>query len=129
EQLLTGTPIQESGFMAAIAITRTAHPNQPPPDDSLRFGNVFSDHMFVMDYHEGRGWHDLRIIPYQPFSIDPATCVLHYGQAVFDGLKAFRGADGVIRLFRAPDHAARLGRSSERLCIPAIAPELVLQSL
>lgn len=115
--------------MPAIAITRTAHPKQPPSDDSLRFGNVFSDHMFVMDYHEGRGWHDPRIIPYQPFTMDPATCVLHYGQAVFDGLKAFRGADGVIRLFRAPDHARRLNRSSERLCIPPLDPDMVLQSL
>lgn len=114
--------------MSAIAITRTNHPKQPPPDESLRFGNVFSDHMFVMDYHSGRGWHDPRIIPYQPFSMDPATCVLHYGQAIFDGLKAFRGADRLIRLFRAPDHAARLNRSAERVCIAPLDPEMVLQS-
>jgi len=114
--------------MMPIAVTRTTQPKQPPADESLRFGNVFADHMFVMDYHTGRGWHDARIVPYQPFSLDPATCVLHYGQAVFDGLKAFRGVDGVIRLFRARDHAARLNRSGERLCIPPLDPEMVQQS-
>jgi branched-chain amino acid aminotransferase len=114
--------------MPPIAVTRTTRPKHPPADESLRFGNVFSDHMFVMDYHEGRGWHDPRIVPYQPFSMDPATCVLHYGQAVFDGLKAFRGTDRAIRVFRAPDHAARLNRSAERLCIPPLDTALVRDS-
>lgn len=114
--------------MSAIALTRTTRPKQRPADETLRFGNVFSDHMFVMDYDEGHGWQEPRIVPYQPFSMDPATCVLHYGQAVFDGLKAFRGADRAIRLFRAPDHAARLNRSAERLCIPPLDTALVEES-
>ncbi len=114
--------------MTEFPITRTTAPKQPPADETLRFGRVFTDHMFVMDYHADRGWHDPRITPYQPFVLDPATCVLHYGQAVFDGLKAFRGPDGRIRIFRAPDHAARLNRSSERLCIPAIDTEIVEES-
>ncbi|MBV9785026.1 MAG: branched-chain amino acid aminotransferase [Acidisphaera sp.] len=114
--------------MAAIAVTRTAHPKPRPADDTLAFGNVFTDHMFLMDYHQDRGWHDPRIVPYGPFTLDPATCVLHYAQAVFDGLKAFRGQDGAVRLFRAPKHAERLNRSCERLCIPRLDPELILQS-
>ena len=86
--------------MTQIAITRTTSPKQPPADETLAFGKVFTDHMFLMDYDEGKGWHDPRIVPYGPFTLDPATCVLHYGQAIFDGLKAFRGQDGRVRLFR-----------------------------
>jgi len=114
--------------MPEIAVTRTTQPKPRPADDGLGFGKVFTDHMFVMEYHAGRGWHDPRIIPYQPFSLDPATCVLHYAQAVFDGLKAFRGGDGAVRLFRAPRHAERLNRSCERLCIPPLDAGLVEQS-
>src|SRR5215472_1555874 len=102
----------------AIAVTRAARLRPRPADDALQFGTVFTDHMFQLDYTEGRGWHDPRVVPYQPFSIDPASAVLHYAQAIFDGLKAFRGSDGVIRLFRGATHAERLNRSCERLCIP-----------
>lgn len=114
--------------MSDIAITLCSKPKVKTPDDALRFGTVFTDHMFVMDYLEGRGWHSPRIVPYQPFTLDPATAVLHYAQAVFDGLKAFRGADGVIRLFRPSKHAERLNRSCERLCIPALDPDMVVRS-
>jgi branched-chain amino acid aminotransferase len=85
--------------------------------------------MFLMNYEIGTGWHDPRIVPYAPFSLDPATCVLHYGQAIFDGLKAFRGQDGQIRLFRAGDHARRLNRSAGYLCIPELDPDLVQESI
>ena len=112
----------------AIPVTRAAHLKPRPADDALQFGTVFTDHMFQLDYTEGRGWHDPRIVPYQSFSVDPASAVLHYAQAVFDGLKAFRGSDGVIRLFRAAAHAERLNRSCERLCIPTLDPELVQES-
>ena len=115
--------------MVPFSFTRSDHPKPPPADDTLRFGKVFTDHMFIMDYHEGQGWHDPRIIPYQPFVMDPATCVLHYGQAVFDGLKAFRGRDGHIRIFRTPDHALRLNRSCEYVCIPPLDPEMVEESI
>ncbi len=111
-----------------IAITRAAKLKARPADDALQFGTVFTDHMFVMDHTEGRGWHDPRITPYQPFQLDPAAAVLHYAQAVFDGLKGFRGSDGVVRLFRAPAHAARLNRSCERLCIPLLDQGTVLRS-
>jgi branched-chain amino acid aminotransferase len=115
--------------MSNIAITRNPRPAAPPPDDSLTFGNVFSDHMFLMEYHEGKGWHDPRVVPYAQFSLDPATCVLHYGQGIFDGLKAFRGQDGHVRLFRLPDHARRLNRSAHYLCIPELDPAMVEESI
>ena len=111
-----------------ISVTRTAHPRPRPSDDSLSFGNVFTDHIFVLDYDEGKGWHDPRIIPYQSFALDPASSVLHYAQTVFDGLKAFRGKDGTIRLFRPRAHAERLNRSCERMCIPQLDVEMVLAS-
>ncbi len=111
-----------------IAITRTREPKVHPADEDLRFGSAFTDHMFLMDYTEGKGWHDPRIVPYQPLPLDPATSVLHYAQSVFDGLKAYRGRDGVIRFFRAARHADRLNRSCGYLCIPPLDPELVLQS-
>ncbi len=115
--------------MNPIAITRTTNPKQPPADDTLAFGKVFSDHMFLMNYDEGQGWHSPRIEPYGPFTLDPATCVLHYGQGIFDGLKAFRGADGQVRLFRVGDHSKRLNKSAHYLCMPEIDPAMVEQSI
>jgi branched-chain amino acid aminotransferase len=112
-----------------IAITRTAHLGQPPADETLAFGRVFTDHMFLMEYDEGRGWHDPRIVPYAPFTLDPATCMLHYGQAIFDGMKAFRGHNGGVRLFRLPDHARRLNRSAHYVCIPELDPAMVEESI
>ena len=111
-----------------IPVTRTTHQKARPSDDSLTFGTVFTDHIFVLDYDEGLGWHDPRIVPYESFSLDPASSVLHYAQAVFDGLKAFRGKDGKIRLFRPRKHAERLNKSCERLCIPQIDIELIQES-
>ncbi|HQT77090.1 MAG TPA: branched-chain amino acid aminotransferase [Rhodopila sp.] len=115
--------------MTQIAITRTDSPKQPPADETLSFGKVFTDHMFLMNYDEGKGWHSPRIEPYGPFSLDPACCVLHYGQAIFDGLKAFRGPDNQIRLFRLPDHARRLNRSAHYLCIPELDPAIVEEGI
>jgi branched-chain amino acid aminotransferase len=113
---------------SAFPVTRTQSPAARPNEETLRFGQVFTDHMFVMDYAEGQGWHDPRIVPYAPFQMDPAAMVLHYGQAVFDGLKAFRGSDGTIRLFRAGRHAARLNKSCAALCIPEMDAETVRRS-
>ena len=84
--------------------------------------------MFLVDFQEEKGWHDPRIEPYGPFSLDPATAVLHYAQAIFDGLKAFRGVDGKIRLFRPQKHVERMNNSARRLCIPPLDPDLALQS-
>jgi branched-chain amino acid aminotransferase len=115
--------------MAQISVNRTTQPRPRPAEDALSFGRHFTDHMFMLDYTEQRGWHDPRVVPYQPITLDPATCVLHYAQSVFDGLKAFRGGDGVVRLFRPDAHAARLNRSCARLCIPQIDQSLVERSI
>jgi branched-chain amino acid aminotransferase len=84
--------------------------------------------MFVMDFQEEKGWYDPRVEPYGPLSLDPATAVLHYAQALFEGLKAFRGKDGKIRLFRPQKHAERLNKTAQRMCIPTIEPDFVLKS-
>jgi branched-chain amino acid aminotransferase len=112
----------------AIRITRTTSPKERPRDQDLGFGSVFTDHMCVVDFQEEKGWYDPRIEPYGPFALDPATAVLHYGQGLFEGLKAFRGQDGKIRLFRPDKHVARLNHTAERMCIPTLDPELVLRS-
>lgn len=112
-----------------IRITRATVKKQKPKDSELTFGTVFTDHMFVMDFQEEKGWYDPRVEPYGPLAMDPAAAVLHYAQAVFDGLKAFRGHDGRVRLFRPQKHVERLIQSSQRLCIPPPDPELALKSL
>lgn len=104
-----------------ITIEKTTAPKAKPQDESkLGFGKLFSDHMFIMEYDEGKGWHDARIQPYQNLSIDPASPVLHYGQEIFEGLKAYRSAKDDILLFRARENARRLNQSAERMCMPSI---------
>jgi branched-chain amino acid aminotransferase len=92
------------------------------------FGDVFSDHMFQMDYLDGT-WRDPRIVPYGPFLIEPGALCLHYGQTVFEGLKAFLGTDGVIRIFRPDRNAARLAESCHRLCIPGFDQRVFLDAI
>ena len=113
----------------AIRITRATTRKPKPKDSDLAFGTVFTDHMFVADFQEEKGWYDPRVEPYGPFSLDPATAVLHYSQAIFDGLKAFRGRDGKIRLFRPQKHMERLNSSAKQLCIPPLDPDLAVKSL
>src|SRR6266446_4325376 len=103
--------------------------NVKPRDCVVDFGTVFTDYMLVLDFQEEKGWYDPRVEPYGPFPLDPAAAVLHYAQAVFDGLKAFRGRDGQVRLFRPQKHVERLIQSSQRLCIPPLDPDLALKSL
>lgn len=103
-----------------VDVTRAAARKPKPHDSGLAFGTVFTDHMVTMTYQEGQGWSGPRIEPYGPLSLDPAAAVLHYAQTVFDGLKAFRGQDGVVRLFRHRRHIERLQRSAARLCIPPL---------
>lgn len=114
--------------MGDFPTTRTTTPKPRPADETLSFGKVLTDHMFLMDYEEGKGWHSPRILPYGPLSLDPATSVLHYGQAIFDGLKAFRGDDGKIRLFRPDRHAERLNRSGAIMCMPELPVDIIRQS-
>ncbi|OGK89193.1 MAG: branched chain amino acid aminotransferase [Candidatus Rokubacteria bacterium GWC2_70_16] len=112
-----------------IRITKVPIPRPKPKDSELGFGQIFTDHMFVANFQEEKGWYDPRVEPYAPIPLDPAAAVLHYAQAVFDGLKAFRGVDGKIRLFRPQKHVERLNLSAQRLCIPPLDPELSLASL
>ena len=113
-----------------IRIELTKHPKEKPTDESkLGFAKKFTDHMFVMDYTEGQGWHDPRIIPYQPFVLDPATVVFHYAQEIFEGMQAYRTADNQIQLFRPDCNARRSNDSCDRLCIPNIPVEDFIQAV
>ena len=110
-------------------ITRTTTPKQKPDQNNLGFGKYFTDHMFMMDYDEGQGWHDGRIIPYGPLSIDPAATSLHYGQMMFEGMKAYRTPEGKINLFRPDMNAKRLNRTNERMCIPPMDEDLFVSAV
>src|SRR5262245_37416703 len=112
-----------------IRVTRATALKAKPKDGELGFGQIFTDHMFLADFQEEKGWYDPRIEPYGPLPFDPAAAVLHYSQAVFDGLKAFRGVDGKVRLFRPQKHVERLNHSARRMCIPPLDPALALQSI
>ena len=103
---------------------------KPKPDDNkLGFGSFFTDHVFNMDYTPEKGWTNPRIEPYGPIVLDPATMVLHYGQGVFEGLKAYRTEAGGIQLFRPWDNIKRLNRSAQRLCIPEVDEVFLLKAL
>jgi len=95
----------------------------------LKFGCQFTDRMFVMEWTRGRDWHDARIQPYGPFVLDPATLVFHYAQEIFEGLKAFRRADGSINLFRPQDNIRRFNKSASRLCMPEVDEAFFLDAL
>lgn len=90
----------------------------PSDDTQLGFGRYFTDHIFKVDFEPEQGWHDARIEPYGPLQLDPACMVFHYAQEIFEGLKAYRGVGGGIRLFRHQDNIERLRRSAKRLCMP-----------
>lgn len=112
-----------------IEIRRTDSP-RPRPTERVPFGTVFSDHVFRMTWDAEQGaWHTPRIEPYGPIPLDPAASALHYAQAIFEGMKAFRGADGKVRLFRPDRHAARFARSAEKLCIPALPEDVFVESV
>lgn len=112
-----------------IRISKATTHKPKPKDGELGFGQIFTDHMFVADFQDEKGWYDPRIEPYGPISMDPAAAVLHYAQGVFDGLKAFRGVDGKIRLFRPQKHIERMNGSAKRMCIPPLDPEMALSSI
>ncbi len=108
----------------------TTSPKAKPQDESkLGFGNIFTDHMLMMPYDEGQGWHDPVILPYGEISLSPAAMCLHYGQTVFEGLKAYRRADGGVQLFRPEENFKRLNKSNERLVIPELPIDLAMQCL
>ncbi|MBQ9402678.1 MAG: branched-chain amino acid aminotransferase [Clostridia bacterium] len=116
--------------MQEIKVTLSQNLKQKPADESaLGFGRIFTDHMFLMDYEAGIGWHDARIVPYEGFPMDPAAMVLHYGQAIFEGCKCYRRADGGLQLFRPADNLARMTRSAQRMGMPALDEETALEGL
>ncbi|MDR0671401.1 MAG: branched-chain amino acid aminotransferase [Oscillospiraceae bacterium] len=115
--------------MQPIAVQRTTAPKEKPDFSSLGFGQYFTDHMFLLHYTEGAGWHTPRIVPYAPLTLDPASMVLHYGQETFEGLKAYRAADGRTLLFRPLENIRRMNRSNRRLQIAEIDETLFLEAI
>ena len=115
--------------MQEIKITRAATLKEKPESSTLVFGKHMTDHMFIADYDAELGWHDARIVPYGPLMMDPAATVLHYGQEIFEGLKAYRTAEGSIQLFRPMDNIRRMNLSCERICLPEVPEELALAGI
>ena len=116
--------------MLDIRITKTQNPKQKPAKgEKLGFGHIFTDHMFVMNYTEGKGWHDPRIEPFQNLSLSPAAMVFHYGQEMFEGLKAYRDEKDNVYLFRPDMNAKCTNNTNDRLCIPRIPEEDFVQAV
>jgi branched-chain amino acid aminotransferase len=112
-----------------ISINESQERKTKPSTDGIAFGRNFTDHMFIADYTEGIGWHDHRIVPYEPITLDPSAIIFHYGQTVFEGLKAYRAKDGAIRLFRPEENFRRMNESCDRLCMPQVNEEDALEAL
>ena len=109
-----------------IKIVKTEHPKEKPDPKTLGFGKIFTDHMFVMDYSREEGWHDARIVPFGPIELHPGSTILHYGAGAFEGMKAYRKEDGSCQLFRPEQNAKRMERSIDRLCLPHLDADTIL---
>ena len=117
-------------IMLQIQITKTTAPKKKPvPGEPLPFGHIFTDHMFLMNYETGKGWHNPRIVPFADLTLSPAAMVFHYGQEMFEGLKAYPGPNGEAFLFRPDMNAKRANNSNRRLCIPEIPEEDFVQAI
>ena len=112
-----------------ISITRVSCPAEKPDSSTLGFGKIFTDHMFIMDYTPDKQWHNARIVPFGRLQIHPASTVLHYGSEIFEGLKAYRKADGSVQMFRPIENIRRMNRSAERMCLPQIPEDMALEAL
>lgn len=112
-----------------IRITQSEIKNEKTPSEQLIFGTKFTDHMFIADYTAGQGWHDHRIVPYQPITLDPSATILHYGQTVFEGMKAYLSEDGIVRLFRPEENMKRMNNSCDRISMPKIDEDFALEAL
>ena len=110
--------------MLNIKITPTQNKKEKPDQTKLGFGRYFTDHMFLMDYNEGQGWHDARIVPFENLSLSPATMVFHYAQEMFEGMKAYLSPEGKILLFRPDMNAKRLNCTNQRMIIPELPERL-----
>ncbi len=112
-----------------IKITKTMQAGVMPPEEKLGFGKVFTDHMLLVDWNEKIGWYDARIEPFGRISLHPASTVLHYGAEIFEGLKAYRRADGGVQLFRPMENIKRMNRSAERMSLPLMDESDMLKLL
>lgn len=116
--------------MLNIRYEKTTAPKELPKEDNpLKFGTIFTDHMFIMNYETGKGWHDARIVPYAPLSLEPSAMVFHYGQEMFEGLKAYKTKDGRTLLFRPNKNIERANNTNRRICIPEIPEEDFLDAI
>ena len=115
--------------MVDIKITRASVLKEKPASSTLVFGKSMTDHMFIVDYDEGQGWHDPRIVPYGPLSLEPSCMVFHYAQELFEGMKAYRTPEGKVQLFRPMENALRFDSSCERMCVPAIDPDFFVDAV
>lgn len=116
--------------MQTITIQKTTTPKPlPTPENPLVFGTIFTDHMYLMDYTKGKGWHDPRVVPYGKIALEPSAMVFHYGQEMFEGMKAYKTEDGRVLLFRPDKNIARANKSNRRLCIPEIPEDDFLNGL
>ncbi len=114
--------------MLNIKINKNNNP-KAKPTGALGFGQYFTDHMFIMDWNEGQGWHDARIVPYGPLEMSPASTALHYGAEIFEGMKAYKQPDGSIKLFRPYENAKRMNSSAERICLPQLNEDDFVQAV
>ena len=112
-----------------IKIIKNENPKAKPDSNSLGFGKYFTDHMFIMDHDYENGWHNARIVPYGNLSLSPASTVLHYGEEIFEGMKAYLTEDGKIQLFRPYENAKRMNNSADRLCLPEIPEEDFVEAI
>ncbi|WP_280770968.1 branched-chain amino acid aminotransferase [Salipaludibacillus daqingensis] len=117
--------------MIDVQLEVKENPNKKPKPDpeNLQFGKMFTDHMFTMEYSRDKGWFQPQIVPYEPITLEPAAMIFHYGQSVFEGLKAYLTEDGDVQLFRPEENLKRLNRSNARLSIPPVSEELMLNYL
>jgi branched-chain amino acid aminotransferase len=107
-----------------------AQTRKPRPDpDTLVFGKTFTDHMFLMNYDAGQGWHDARIVPYGPVPFELSSMVFHYAQEIFEGMKAYRTPEGKVQLFRPIENARRFNNSCDRLCVPKIDEDFFVEAV
>ncbi len=115
--------------MLQISVQKASKLKEKPDESNLGFGQIFTDHMFIMDYSSDKGWHDMRIVPFGKIELHPAATVLHYGSEIFEGLKAYRRADGAVQMFRPIENIRRMNRSAERLCLPQIDEDVAMEIL
>lgn len=115
--------------MPEIKIQKTTSPKAKPEDSTLGFGKYFTDHMFVMEFSKQEGWHNARIIPFDNFTLHPAATVFHYGAEVFEGMKAYRRADGTVQMFRPIENVRRMNDSADRIRLPQIDEDFFMEIL